>query len=173
MNTTEISLNFNKADLEEIYFKNRGTNMLFSKIVKKHFILSLILGAFTVTSLIYSTMSNKSWGIFTIVTVIFVLVLNQLIKKIAPELKWEKSIKDFLDEQAKFISRKLTLSENTLTLKLDTTITIMRWKDFKKVVIDDKAISLYGDETFVFPKKSMNWHDFDLLRNEILLRIKT
>ena len=117
-------------------------------------------------------MSNKSWGIFTITTVIFVLVLNQLIKKMAPELKWERSIRDFLDEQAKFISRKLTLSENTLTLKRDTDITIMRWKDFKKVVIDDKAISLYGDETFVFPKKSMNWHDFDLLRNEILLRIK-
>ncbi len=173
MNTTEINLNFNKSDFEEVYFKNKGTNILFSKMVKKQFILALILGAFSVTSLIYSTVSNKSWGVFTIVTIIFVLVLNQLIKKIAPELKWERSIRDFLDEQAKFISRKLTLSENTLTLKRDTTITIMRWKDFKKVVIDDKAISLYGDETFVFPKKSMNWHDFDLLRNEILLRIKT
>ncbi len=173
MNTTEINLNFNKADLEEIYFKNKGTNMLLSKMVKKQFILSLILGVFSVTSLIYSTISNKSWGVFTIITLIFILIINQLIKKIAPELKWERSIRDFLDEQAKFISRKLTLSENTLTLKRDTTITIMRWKDFKKVVIDDKAISLYGDETFVFPKKSMNWHDFDMLRNEILARIKT
>lgn len=172
MNTTEINLNFNKADFEEVYFKNRANNILFSKAIKKQFILALVLGAFSVTSLIYSTISNKSWGVFTIVTIIFILVLNQLIKKIAPELKWEKTIRDFLDEQAKFISRKLTLSENTLTLKRDTNITIMRWKDFKKVVIDDKAISLYGDETFVFPKKSMNWHDFDLLRNEILLRIK-
>jgi len=172
MNTTEINLNFNKADFEEVYFKNRENNMLFSKLIKKQFMLSLIFGTLSLASLIYFTMSNKSWGIFTITTVIFVLVLNQLIKKMAPELKWERSIRDFLDEQAKFISRKLTLSENTLTLKRDTNITIMRWKDFKKVVIDDKAISLYGDETFVFPKKSMNWHDFDLLRNEILLRIK-
>ena len=172
MNATEINLNFNKADLEEIYFKNRGTNMLFSKMVKKQFILSLILGILSVTSLIYSTISNKSWGIFTISTITCVLVLNQLIKKRVPDGKWERAMRDFLDEQAKFISRKLTLSENTLTLKRDTTITIMRWKDFKKVIIDDKAISLYGDETFVFPKKSMNWHDFDLLRNEILLRIK-
>ena len=104
MNTTEINLNFNKADFEEVYFKNRENNMLFSKLIKKQFMLSLIFGILSLASLIYSTMSNKSWGIFTITTVIFVLVLNQLIKKMAPELKWERSIRDFLDEQAKFIS---------------------------------------------------------------------
>ena len=173
MNTTEITLNFNKADFEELYFKNGSDKVLLSKSVKEQFILSMIAATFFITSLIYSIIVNKSWGIFKIITLIFVLIVNQLIRKMAPVIKWKRSIKDFLNEQAKFITSKLTLSENTLTLKQDTTTTFVRWIDFKKVVIDDKSIILYGDQDFMFPKKSMTWQDFDLLRNEILLRIKT
>ena len=173
MNTNEITLNFNKADFEELHFKNRKDKILFSKIVKKQFIFSLIAACFFTGSLIYSIIFNKAWGIFTIITVIFVLIVNQLIRKMTPVIEWKRSIKEFLNEQAKFITRKLTLSENTLTLRQDTTITIVKWTDFKKVVIDDKSICLYGDENFLFPKKSMSWQEFDLLRNEVLLRVKT
>jgi hypothetical protein len=173
MNSAEITLNFNKTDFEELYFKNGSDRVLLSKIVKGQFILTLIAGALFISSLIYSIIVNKSWGIFTIVTLIFVLIVNQLIRKMTPVIKWKRSIRDFLNEQAKFISSKLTLSEKTLTVKQDTTITIVRWIDFKKVVIDDKSIILFGDKDFTFPKKSMTWQEFDLLRNEILLRIKT
>lgn len=173
MNTNEINLNFNKADFEEIYFKNGNDKVFLSKNVKEQFVLSFVAGCFFIASLIYTVIANKSWGIFTIITVLFILIINQLIKKMSPEIKWKRSIKELLKEQAKFITRKLTLSENTLTLKQDTTITIVRWRDFKKVVIDDKSICLYGDENFLFPKKSMTWQEFDSLRNEILLRIKT
>ncbi|HEY5405850.1 MAG TPA: hypothetical protein VIJ92_02135 [Ginsengibacter sp.] len=173
MSTTDINLNFNRADFEEVYFKNGSDKVWLSKMVKEQFIFTSIAAIFFTASLIYTAIANKSWGIFTIIALLFILMVNQLIKKMAPVIKWKRSIKDLLNEQAKFITRKITLSENTLTLKRDTTITIVRWKDFKKVVIDDKSISLYGDENFLFPKKSMTWHDFDLLRNEILLRIKT
>jgi YcxB-like protein len=173
MQTAEINLNFNKADFEEIHFRNGSEQILLSKMVKRQFILSLVTGAFFIASLIYSIITNKSWGIFTIITLIFVLIVNQLIRKMAPVIKWKRSIKDFLNEQAKFITRKLTLTEKTLTLKQDTTITIVRWEDFKKIVIDDKSICLYGDENFMFPKKSMTWQEFDLLKNQILLKVKT
>ncbi len=173
MKPSEITLNFNKADFEELYFKNGSDKVLLSKTVKEHFILSLIAGCFFIASLFYSVIVNKSWGIFTITTLIFVLLVNQLIRKMSPVVKWKRSIKDFLNEQAKFINQRITLSENTLTLKQDTTVTIVRWIDFKKVVINDKSISFYGDTDFMFPKKSMTSQDFDLLKNEILLRIKT
>ena len=173
MNPTEITLHFNKADFEELYFKNGNDKVLLSKTVKEQFILSLIACFLFITSLIYSVIANKWWGIFTIITLIFVLLVNQLIRKMSPIVKWKNSIKEFLNEQAKFINQKLTLSENTLTLKQDTTVTIVRWIDFKKVVINDKSISFCGDTDFMFPKKSMASQDFDLLKNEILLRVKT
>lgn len=173
MNTSEITLSFNKADFEELYFKNGNDKVLLSKTVKEHFILSVITGCLVITSLIYSITVNKSWGIFTIITLIFVLLVYQLIRKMSPIIKWRKSITDFLNEQAKFINQKITIAENTLTLKQDTTVTIVRWMDFKKVVITDKSISFHGDTDLMFPKKSMSSHDFDLLKNAILLKVKT
>ena len=172
MDTTEIKLNFNKADFEELHFKNGNDKILLSRTVKGQFILSLLAGCLLIASLIYSIMVNKSWGIFTILAVIFVLMVNHLIRKMSPIVKWKRSIRDFLNDQAKFINQKLTLSDKTLTLKQDTTITIMRWTDFKKIVIDDKSISLHGETDLMFPKKSMTWQEFDLLKNEILLRAR-
>lgn len=173
MNTPEIKLNFNRTDFEELYFKNGNDKILLSKTVKKQFILSLITCCFFIASLIYSITVNKSWGIFTIITVIFVLIVNQLIRKMSPIVKWKRSITDRLNEQAKFINQKLTLSEDTLTLKQDTTVTVVRWTDFKKIVFDDKSINLYGDTDLMFPKKSMTWQEFDLLKNEILEKTRT
>jgi hypothetical protein len=172
MDTTEIKLNFNKADFEELHFKNGNDKVLFSKTVKGQFIVSLLSGCLLIASLIYSIMVNKSWGIFTILALIFVLLVNQLIRKISPIIKWKRSIREFLNDQAKFINQKLTLTDKTLTLKQDTTITIMRWTEFKKIIIDDKSISLHGDTDLMLPKKSMTWQEFDLLKNEILLKTR-
>jgi len=60
MNTTEINLNFNKADFEEVYFKNRENNMLFSKLIKKQFMLSLIFGTLSLASLIYPRLCSRA-----------------------------------------------------------------------------------------------------------------
>lgn len=172
MNATEIKLNFNRADFEELHFKNGNDKVFLSKNVKQQFILSLIAGCLFIGSFIYSVIVHRAWGIFTIISLIFVLVINHLVKKIDPIIKWQKTIRFFLTEQAKFINQRLILSENTITLKQDTTITVVPWKDFKKIVIDNKSISLYGDTGFIFPKKSMTWQDFDLLKNEILSRVR-
>jgi hypothetical protein len=173
MNATEIKLSFNKADFEEVFFRNGADNIFHSKNVKQQFVLSILAGLFFSFSLIYSIATNKWWGALTVVTLIFVLLVNELVRKISPVMKWKRSIKDFLNAQAKFMNQKIALSENAITLQQDTTLTTIPWKDFKKVVIDDKSIGLYGDTDFIFPRKSMAWHEFELLCNEILSRVKS
>lgn len=173
MKPKEITLNLKKSDLEELYFKNGKEKLLFSKPVKEQFILTLIAGLFVAASLTLSIITHKSWGIFTIITLLFILIMNDLFKKMAPIKKWKRSIKDLINEQTKYISQKLILSEDSLTLKQDTTITVIRWNAFKKVVMDTYSINLFGDEQLIFPKKSMNSAEFDFLRDEILLRIKS
>jgi hypothetical protein len=172
METNEIKLNFNKPDYEEVYFKNRGEKLLLLPTIKKQFTWAIISGILFISALIYSMIAHRSWGIFTIITLIFILVVKELIEKISPEIKWKKSIRALLDKQAKIITNRLILSPNALTLKQDHTVTVVRWTDFKKAVIDDKSISLYGDEKLVFPKKSMTWQEFELLKKEVLAGIQ-
>jgi YcxB-like protein len=173
MKPKEITLNFNKADFEELCFKDNGSRILLSKPVKEQFILSVIAGLFVIASLILSILTYQSWWIFTIITVLFMLIMNQLFKKMEPIKRWKKSIKEFINEQTKFISQKLILSDDTLTIKRDSTITVIRWKAFNKVTIDPKSINLYADDHFMIPKKSMTSAEFDLLRDEILAKVKS
>ena len=173
MDTTEIKLNFNRADFEELHFKHGNEKVLFSKDVKPQFLLSLVAATLFVASLAYSISAHKFWGVSTITTLIFILMVDHLIRKMAPIVKWKRSIQDFLNEQSKFINQRLTLSESTLTLKQDTRVTIMPWKNFKKIVIDNKSISLYGESDLILPKKSMTWQEFDLLKSEVLKNVTT
>ena len=172
MNPKELSLNFNKADFEEIHFRNTG-KLLFSKNIKPHFIATIVVVCLLAISVIIAITQHKGWGIVVITAVVAILISYELIKKISPVLQWKKSIKESLNNQAKFINQKISLSENTLTFKQDTKITMVRWTDFKRAVIDDKSITLFGDETLLFPKKSMSYQDFDLLREQVLLQMKS
>ncbi len=172
MNPKEIPLSFNKADFEEIYFKDRSNKVLLSKNVKPYFILSIVAVCLLAASLIYSFVHHSGWGVVTVIAVIFVLAIYELSKKNSLAAKWKNSIRDHLDEQSKFISQKITLSEDTLTFKQDTKITIVRWAEFNRVVIDDKSITLYGNEDLLLPKKSFSYQDFDFLKEHVLLHMK-
>ncbi len=172
MNPREILLNFNEADYEEIYFKDRSDKVLFSGTVKLYFVSSIAAACLLAASLVYSFMHHNGWGVVTVIAVIFILTVYELARKISPAVKWKRSIKDLLTEQSKFISQKITLSDNTFTFKQDTRITIVRWADFKRVVIDDKSITLYGDEKLLLPKKSFSYQDFDYLKEEVLAHMK-
>jgi|GEM_PF-1867110 len=168
----EIPLSFNRADYEEIYLPGNSRKIWLTKGIRPYFNLALASAFLLAGSLVYSLERHNGWGVVTVIAVLFILGVYELTRKMGPALKSNRAIGDLLLEQSRFISQKVILTDHTLSLRQDTKITMVRWEDFKRAVIDDRSIRLYGSEELLFPKKSFSYTDYDLLKEQVLLHMK-
>jgi|SRR6185437_1875852 hypothetical protein len=167
MNTTEITLTFNRADFEELYFKDNNEKLFLSPNTKERSLLALIFGCLFFSSLVYSLITDSNWGVCIVIFPLFAMITFNLYRNVAAIIKWKKSVNKYLNEVAAYKSHKIILSESAFSLVQDTTEYIERWSEFKKITIDEKSITLYASEKYVIPKKSMSLADYELFEKEV------
>jgi hypothetical protein len=129
--------------------------------------LALIFGCLFFGSLIYSLITDSSWGVCIVIFPFFAMIAFNLYRNVAVIIKWKKSVNKYLDKVAAYKSHKIILSEGAFSLVQDTTEYIERWSEFKKIVIDEKSITLFASEKYIIPKKSMSLADYELFEKEV------
>jgi hypothetical protein len=174
MNQSEIiiDLTFRRKDWEDIYFINNYQNMFISPMTWRSFIAFIFTLVLLIGSYAYSIQNDKyAWLIFisailTLGTLInYLYRLNQL-------LKWRRSVVLFLDANERVKIHKLILSDKSLTFRQDETEVIVKWESFKKILVTNSYIKLFGDEIFLFPKKSMIAEDYTNFIEQVNVKIK-
>jgi hypothetical protein len=159
---TEIILNFNKKDFEDIFFRDGNEKIFFSPSTKEGTKLSLIFGSICLILLIFGIFTDKLWFLFFFVLLAFIIQSIRSITEISKILKWRKGVKKYLENTSKYQSNKLVITEQTFSILQDKNETIELWSNFKRVEMREDVIFLYGQEQFIFPKKSMKLDDYEM-----------
>ncbi|MBF4473783.1 YcxB family protein [Flavobacterium sp. HJJ] len=165
MKTLEIDLTFRRLDFEELYFRNGNEKLFFSPTSKSQAYISIVVGLLFVNSLINFIITDTSQETVLFLFILWCVTLILFGEKIYKVLKWRKSIKTFLDKTSKYKVNKVILTENAMLLIEDTTETIEKWSNFKRVTINNESITMYGDENYLFPRKSMTAEEYELFKN--------
>ena len=90
----------------------------------------------------------------------------------SPIIKWKKQVIKYLNDLAKIKNHEIALTNETLTMIQDDEETIIKWVAFTKAILNDESITLFGIDTFFFPKKSMDKSDYKYLKGFISDKLK-
>jgi hypothetical protein len=174
MNETskQIELTFRREDFEELYFTNKQESIFFNKDIKPTFITLIVFLAAFVISLFYFLMKNELIAIPIIFSILSLASLFIYIKKAIPIIKWKEQVIAFIEALAKIKKHTISLSEESLTIIQDSQTTISKWITFSKATINDESVMLFGNDNYVFPKKSMNLRDYEHLKAFISSRFQ-
>ena len=167
-----IELNFNRNYFEEIYFKDGQASLFFSSAVKLSFIYFLSALVLFISSIIYSFATNKGAWLIVVLLVSLLLSFTNFYLKSSAIAKLRRAVSEYLDRVSKIKQHKLILTSSTLSMIEDGAETIVKWSAFSKLVIDQNHLSLWGNENFVFPKKSMSADDYNALTEIARCKIK-
>ena len=86
MSTNEIILTFNRADFEELYFKDNNENIYFSHNTKERWLLAFVFGCLFFGSLTYSLITG-SWGACIVIFVFFAMIAFNLYTNVGAIIK--------------------------------------------------------------------------------------
>lgn len=169
---TNIQLIFRRQDFEDIYFKKNQGNIFFGESVKQYFVILLLFVTVFIISLTYSLFRNVLWGF-----PIFFLMLSGIssvtyASHASPIIKWKKQVIKYLNDLAKIKKYEIALTNDTLIMIQDDEETIIKWVTFTKAILNDESITLFGTDTYFFPKKSMDPSDYKYLKGFISDKLK-
>ncbi len=167
----EITLNFHRNHFEEIYFKNNQGSYIHNTEIKPLFRNSVILLMVFVLLFFYTKAKNE-YEILIIPFIPLIVFIFKYLEKLAIIQKWKKSVIRYLNEQEQYISHKLILSNNSLSVIQDGQETIEKWTNFTSIKILDDYISLNSSEHFLIPKKSVTPEEFQILKKIISAKTK-
>ena len=167
-----IELTFRRQDFEELYFVNKQESIFLNKAIKPTFITFLVFLGIFLISLCYSILKNEFIVIPVIFSVLSLIYFFVYLKLSIPIIKWKKQVINFIDALAKIKKHTISLSEESLNMNQDSETIISRWVSFSKATINDEAIMLFGNDNYVFPKKSMNLRDYEYLKTFISSRFQ-
>ena len=162
-----IRLIFRRQDFEDIYFKDGNGDIFWNRSVKQDFVFALVFICLALISLAYSLFTNQFWGFPIVFLFLFAIAFFIYAKKAAVILKWKKQVVTYLDDLAKIKKYEITLTNETLTTIQDNEVIIVKWANFTKAILNNESISLLGNDTYFFPKKSMGIHDYEYLKQFI------
>lgn len=114
-------------------------------------------------SLLYSLFNDVLWGLPIFFTVLVIIASLNYAGRALSIIKWKRQVFTFLDRLDKIKKHELYLSNDTLTEIEDEETTIIKWSTFKKAILNDESISLFGDNFYLFPKKSMEVNEYTYL----------
>lgn len=163
----KIELTFRREDFEEIYFKDRQESIYLNETIKPHFISLFILLILLISSLYYYYHTNELPVVPIILSCIFLIQLIVYIIRARVILKWKNQVTSYINSLAKINKHSIFLSEESLTIIQDNETIISKWIVFTKATINDESILLFGNDNYVFPKKSMGIRDYEYLKNFI------
>lgn len=158
---TEIRLNFNRNDFEEIYFKDNQGNYFKDPTIKPLF-RNLLMYVFVFLSCVVYSKIVDDYGIFLIASIGLLYFAYSYLERLAFIQKKKKEIISYLDKQEVYTLNKLVISENHFSIIQDKEETIEKWENFKSVKILDNYVSLMSKEHFLIPSKSMTTEEYKL-----------
>lgn len=151
----EIELKYNRSDFEEIYFSNNLGHYIKSSFTKKAFI-SLIISL--LAFLFYFFMNDTQ--ILSLPSIVFGLFFLYYltwysIKANKVRLR-RKNVKSYLNKIETYTSKKLIISDESFTIKLDDEVYSENWSDILRNEVDELYFYLVSSkETYFIPKKSL------------------
>jgi hypothetical protein len=169
--STEIALNLERSQFEEIYFKDNNESYFNSALIKSRFrllIATTIVYVFIAIGSQYNSIFSATLGIGT---VIFGLVAASYLAKVNVIRKWRKSIHVFLDDLEKHKQFKVILSENHISFFKDEEEITDPWTSFNQFESNADYILISGNQKYFFPSKSMSKANFKTFKKVLSEKI--
>ncbi len=162
---TEITLNFNRKDFEEIYSQNIEYSYFKSSLTKRPF-QNLIISTLLLIFFLYHSFTRNSIQILTIfIGILFLYNLINYLTKAFTIRKRKKEVKEYLDDVEKVKTHQLILTNETFQMIQEEEKVTEKWTDFKSAELNDLyAFLLSNNENYLIPKKSMTEFEFDNLK---------
>ncbi len=170
--TTEIELNFNRKDFEEVYFNGNQGSYINSQTIKNPF-RNMLSSGLIFFFFLFKLISDDGTQIATIILgIIFLYFLTEYLIKAFRIWKRNRKVKDYLNGVEKIKSHKLILSKDAFEIQQENKIVTELWTDFKRPEINDMFTYLVSKtENYLIPKKSMTELEYDEMKSIIKNRI--
>lgn len=168
-----IKLNVNRKDFEEIYFNGSEGNLFFSPTTRGKTVTTIVVGLILLILFCFKgDLSKEKFGILYFVSFLFLLCTVYLSLGINKVSRWKKQVNRYLKSLEDSKIYELRFNNEIFNVNLDNQEELSKWEDFKEFDINDEFIALEGKFNYMFPKKSMNKSDYDLLKQTIKKNIK-
>lgn len=163
-----INLKINRKDFEEVYLHGSQGSLLFSPSVKGKLITTVIVAVILLILLIFKDdFSKEKFGIIYFVSFLFLLCAVYLSLAINKVSKWKKEVVKYLKTLEGAEIYQIQFNGKVFKVNLNNEKETSLWAEFTAAEIDDKFIALEGKFNYMFPKKSMQISDFDVLKEAV------
>lgn len=163
-----IILNVNKKYFEDIYFYGNQGSLFFSPSVKGKLITTIVVAVILVILFVFKDdLSKEKFGILYFVSFLFLLCAVYLSLAINKVSKWKKEVVKYLKTLDNAEIYQIQFNNKVFKVNLSNEKETSLWTEFTAAEIDDKFIALEGKFNYMFPKKSMQPSDFELLKQAV------
>ncbi|MFL9833548.1 hypothetical protein [Chryseobacterium terrae] len=163
-----INLNISKKDFEEIYLQGDQGSLLFSPIVKGKLITTIVVAAILLILFYFKDqLSKEKFGILYFVSFLFLLCAVYLSLAINKVSKWKKEVVKYLETLENTKIYQIQFNTKVFKVNLNDNKETSLWTEFTAAEISDKFIGLEGKFNYMFPRKSMQEADFELLKQAV------
>lgn len=163
-----INLNISKKDFEEIYLQGDQGSLFFSPTVKGKLITTIVVAVILLVLFYFrDDLSKEKFGILYFVSFLFLLCAVYLSLAINKVSKWKKEVVKYLKTLENTEIYQIQFNTKVFKVNLNDNKETSLWKEFTAAEISDKFIGLEGKFNYMFPKKSMQEADFELLKQAV------
>ncbi|WP_313090896.1 hypothetical protein [Chryseobacterium flavum] len=167
-----ITLKPDRKIFEDIYFKGNQGSLLFSPTTKSKTVITIISAVILfITFLLKDSLSKESVGILYFMSFIFLLCAVYLSVSVNKVSRWKKQVQNYLSLLEKCKVYEIRFDQLFFTVNIDGEKETSEWKDFGYFDSDADFITLEGKYSYMFPKKSMNEKDYNLLKKTLKERV--
>lgn len=163
-----INLNISKKDFEEIYLQGDQGSLFFSPTVKGKLITTIVVAVILLVLFYFKDdLSKEKFGILYFVSFLFLLCAVYLSLAINKVSKWKKEVVKYLKTLENTDIYQIQFNTKVFKVNLNDNKETSLWTEFTAAEISDKFIGLEGKFNYMFPKKSMQEADFELLKQAV------
>jgi len=163
-----INLQISKKDFEEIYLHGDQGSLFFSPTVKGKLITTIVVAVILMVLFYFKDdLSKEKFGILYFVSFLFLLCAVYLSLAINKVSKWKKEVVKYLKTLENTDIYQIQFNSKVFKVNLNDNKETSLWTEFTAAEISDKFIGLEGKFNYMFPKKSMQETDFELLKHAV------
>lgn len=163
-----INLKINKIDFEEIYLNGNQGSLFFSPSVKGKLITTVVVALILMILFFFKDdLSKEKFGIFYFMSFLFLLCAVYLSLAINKVSKWKKEVVKYLKTLENTEIYQIEFNAKVFKVNINDSKETSLWTEFTAGEISDKFIGLEGKFNYMFPKKSMQEADFELLKEAV------
>lgn len=163
-----INLQINKKDFEEIYLHGDQGSLFFSPTVKGKLITTIVVAVILLVLFYFKDdLSKEKFGILYFVSFLFLLCAVYLSLAINKVSKWKKEVVKYLKTLENTKIYQIQFNTKVFKVNLNDNKETSLWTEFTAAEISDKFIGLEGKFNYMFPRRSMQEADFELLKQAV------